>query len=191
MQKFDNSDPYYQTIERIAQKDYDKIAEDIKRNGASVRIQSIQRAFTDLAQFNKQRDSARRAESNSHSLQVEHGGENKEVFRDPKAATSRGQTQNDGSGNSESGGSGKPIKYSLKTSKYISYDKIGSNNIREIRKELTDLYQGINDAVADRNGGKFELWKKGQESVFRKGYVDGKNISEILDKIANNEQFTA
>ena len=168
MQKFDNSDPYYQTIERIAQKDYDKIAEDIKRNGASGRIQSIQRAFTDLAQFNKQRDSARRAESNSHSLQVEHGGENKEVFRDPKAATSEGQTQNDGSGNSESGGSGKQIKYSLKTVKYIPYDKVGSDNIRAIRKKLNDLYQGVDDTVADgiaiKNGDMIYVVDSGKDN---------------------------
>lgn len=99
----------------IRKKDYDKIAEDIKRNGASGRIQSIQRAFTDFAQFDKQRDSARRAESSPHSLQVEHGGENSEVLRDSKTATPRGQTQNDGGGDSKSRRSSKQgIKYSLK-----------------------------------------------------------------------------
>ena len=115
VQKFDDSDLGYQIMERIAKKDYDKIAEDIKRNGASGRIQSIQRAFTDFAQFDKQRDSARRAESSPHSLQVEHGGENSEVLRDSKTATPRGQTQNDGGGDSKSRRSSKQgIKYSLK-----------------------------------------------------------------------------
>ena len=114
MQKFDDSDLGYQIMERIAKKDYDKIAEDIKRNGASGRIQSIQRAFTDFAQFDKQRDSARRAESSPHSLQIEHGGENSEVLRDSKTATPRGQTQNDGGGDSESRRSSKQgIKHSL------------------------------------------------------------------------------
>ena len=114
-QKFDDSDLGYQIMERIAQKDYDKIAEDIKRNGASGRIQSIQRAFTDFAQFDKQRDSARRAESSPHSLQVEHGGENSKVLRDSKTATQRGQTQNDGGGDSKSRRSSKQgLKFSLK-----------------------------------------------------------------------------
>ena len=114
VQKFDDSDLGYQIMERIAKKDYDKIAEDIKRNGASGRIQSIQRAFTDFAQFDKQRDSARRAESSPHSLQIEHGGENSEVLRDSKTATPRGQTQNDGGGDSKSRRSSKQgIKHSL------------------------------------------------------------------------------
>ena len=115
VQKFDDSDLGYQIMERIAKKDYDKIAEDIKRNGASGRIQSIQRAFTDFAQFDKQRDSARRAESSPHSLQIEHGGENSEVLRDSKTATPRGQTQNDGGGDSKSRRSSKQgLKYSFK-----------------------------------------------------------------------------
>ena len=48
----------------------------------SGRIQSIQRTFTNYAQFDKQRNSSLRAESNPHSLQVKHDGKGLQVFRD-------------------------------------------------------------------------------------------------------------
>lgn len=40
-------------------------------------------------------------------------------------------------------------KYSKKVAKYIPYDKIGNENIRAIRRKLFDIYQGIDDAIAD------------------------------------------
>lgn len=40
-------------------------------------------------------------------------------------------------------------KYSKKVAKYIPYDKIGNENIRAIRRKLSDIYQGIDDAIAD------------------------------------------
>ena len=58
IEKFDDSDLGYQIMERIAQKDYDKIEEEIKKNGASGRIRSIQRGSSDISQLDKRRDTA-------------------------------------------------------------------------------------------------------------------------------------
>ena len=57
--------------------------------------------------------------------------------------------------------------------------------------KLVDFLSSDNVLVDDGNGGKVELWKKGQESVFRKGYVNSESIYEIHDKIANNQALTA
>lgn len=132
VEKFDDSDSGYQIMEEIAKKDYDKIAEDIKRNGASGRIQSIQRAFTDYAQFDKRRDSARRAESSPRGVQAEHGGENTKILQVDRGESQRGQTQRDGGGNSESRRASKQgVKYSLKER------EVSENSLAEIEREHT------------------------------------------------------
>ncbi|MGN0796831.1 MAG: hypothetical protein ACI4M5_01340 [Christensenellales bacterium] len=40
-------------------------------------------------------------------------------------------------------------QYSRKTARYIPYSKIGQDNVRFIKKELSRLYEGIEDSVAD------------------------------------------
>lgn len=58
--------------------------------------------------------------------------------------------------------------------------------------KLVDFLSSDNVLVDDGNGGKVELWKKGQESVFDKNYgFDRATIQEIHDKIANDQELTA
>lgn len=58
--------------------------------------------------------------------------------------------------------------------------------------KLVDFLSSDNVLVDDGNGGKVELWKKGQESVFDKNYgFDREKIQEIHDKIANEQELTA
>lgn len=58
--------------------------------------------------------------------------------------------------------------------------------------KLVDFLSSDNVLVDDGNGGKVELWKKGQESVFEKNYgFDRETIQEIHDKIANEQELTA
>lgn len=58
--------------------------------------------------------------------------------------------------------------------------------------KLVDFLSSDNVLVDDGNGGKVELWKKGQESVFDKNYgFDRETIQEIHDKIANEQELTA
>ena len=58
--------------------------------------------------------------------------------------------------------------------------------------KLVDFLSSDNVLVDDGNGGKVELWKKGQESVFDKNYgFDKETIQEIHDKIANEQELTA
>lgn len=58
--------------------------------------------------------------------------------------------------------------------------------------KLVDFLSSDNVLVDDGNGGKVELWKKGQESVFDKNYgFDRGTIQEIHDKIANDQELTA
>ena len=58
--------------------------------------------------------------------------------------------------------------------------------------KLVDFLSSDNVLVNDGNGGKVELWKKGQESVFDKNYgFDRETIQEIHDKIANEQELTA
>lgn len=58
--------------------------------------------------------------------------------------------------------------------------------------KLVDFLSSDNVLVDDGNGGKVELWKKGQESVFDKNYgFDREKIQEIHDKIANAQELTA
>lgn len=58
--------------------------------------------------------------------------------------------------------------------------------------KLINFLSSDNVLVDDGNGGKVELWKKGQESVFDKNYgFDREAIQEIHDKIANEQELTA
>lgn len=58
--------------------------------------------------------------------------------------------------------------------------------------KLVDFLSSDNVLVDDGNGGKVELWKKGQESVFEKNYgFDRETIQEIHDKIVNEQELTA
>ena len=87
--------------------------------------------------------------------------------------------------NSEQGDRNQPIKYSLKTARYIPYDKVGSDNIRAIRKKLNDLYQGVDDAVADgiaiENGDTVYVVDSGKDNgAIRFGV---RNRVRILDAI--------
>lgn len=53
-----------------------------------------------------------------------------------------------------------------------------------------DFLSSDNVLVDDGNGGKVELWKKGQESVFDKNYgFNRETIQEIHDKIANEQEY--
>ena len=61
----------------------------------------------------------------------------------------------------------------------------------EAYAKFVDFVSSDDFMVDDGNGGKVELWKKGQESVFRKGYANSESIYEIHDKIANNQALTA
>ena len=61
----------------------------------------------------------------------------------------------------------------------------------EAYAKFVDFVSSDDFMIDDGNGGKVELWKKGQESVFRKGYVNSESIHEIHDKIANNQALTA
>lgn len=41
------------------------------------------------------------------------------------------------------------IEYSRRTTKYISYEAVGKENIQSIREQLTKLYDGVNDGIAN------------------------------------------
>ena len=80
----------------------------------------------------------------------------------------QGESESDGIGYYKKSGRNRRIKYSLKTAKYIPYGKVVSDNIRAIRKKLNDLYQGIDDAVADgiaiENGDTIYVVDSGREN---------------------------
>lgn len=94
-------------MERLSKAKYDKIVKEIQEYGKSGRVQSIQRTFTDYAQFDKGNDTTRGKESSSNSLQVEHGGENPQILRLDMAESQGQHAQRNGNGNSESGSSSK------------------------------------------------------------------------------------
>ena len=60
------------------------------------------------------------------------------------------------------------IRFSTKTAKYISYSKIGEDNIRAIRRQLSKLYEGLNDVIADGiaigNGNDVYIIDSGKEN---------------------------
>lgn len=148
VEKFDDSDSGYQIVGEITENDYNRIAEDIKRNGASGRIQSIQRAFTDYAQFDKRRDSARREESSPRGVQTEHGGEDTKVLQVDRDESQRGQTQSDGNGDSKGRRKSKRgVKYSLKDSegKTLSEGQqkyFADSKVRDSEGNLLVVYHG-------------------------------------------------
>ncbi len=132
VEKFDDSDSGYQIVEKITEKDYNRIAEDIKRNGASGRIQSIQRSTYDIDKLNKSRNSNTRTEPSSHRLQAEYDRENHQVQRVDQEQPSRGQTQSDGSGDSTSRRASKQgVKYSLKEG------EVSESALAELEREYT------------------------------------------------------
>lgn len=118
VEKFDDADNGYQVEDIITKKEYDTIYEEIKENGKSGKILSIQRAFTDYDKFYKLNNSIEGRKSSVDSIQTQHGGEDTELLRVDTKKSSRGQTESNGRGNSESGGQSKQVKFSLKPSEY-------------------------------------------------------------------------
>ena len=118
VEKFDDADNGYQVEDIITKKEYDTIYEEIKENGKSGKILSIQRAFTDYDKFYKLNNSIEGRKSSVDSIQTQHGGEDTELLRVDTKKSSRGQTESNGRGNSESGSQSKQVKFSLKPSEY-------------------------------------------------------------------------
>ncbi len=118
VEKFDDADNGYQVEDIITKKEYDTIYEEIKENGKSGKILSIQRAFTDYDKFYKLNNSIERRESSVDSIQTQHSGEDTELLRVDTKKSSRGQTESNGRGNSEGGSQSKQVKFSLKPSEY-------------------------------------------------------------------------
>ena len=79
------------------------------------RIQSIPGALVDVDQLDQQRDSDRRVESSTHSLQAEHARKNPKILQNSKDTSPRGQAQND-RGRDSKGGSASEQRKSAITS---------------------------------------------------------------------------
>ena len=93
---FDDAINHYQVEEQLTSKEYNQIAEAIRKNGKSGSITSIQAAFDDYDQFDQQNNSAAGEGSSSYRLSAEHDRENKEVLRVAQGEASRRDAPSDG-----------------------------------------------------------------------------------------------
>lgn len=116
VERFDDADNHYQVEDRIPKKEYDKINEEIKANGRSGKILSIQRALTNYNKFDKLNNPLERGESSIDSIKTQFNRENTEVGRlDSFEVAGRERIDGDGSGNRKGGGSnrqGDDVKHS-------------------------------------------------------------------------------
>ncbi len=170
IEKFDDSDWNYQIIKRILKKDYKKIVEDLRKNGTSGRVRSIQRSTFDISQLDKQRNSSQRVEPGSHSVQVEYGGENQQVQRMGQKQTTRRQITGDGNRNSESSSSsGQRLKYSLKEVKPV---KPSTSEWRPTinTDEALERFPNLWNVKAEKSEIRNPTQIKGTVSTYRKIY---------------------
>lgn len=166
IEKFEDLDLRYRIVAQLTEKQYQEYLEE-SINGVG-KGQPIQERISGLTSIDRRTDTVDGRIVLNDTVSSRNGRSNNEVRGLGQEQLERGQAGSNRSGNSESGGSGEQIKYSLKTAKYIPYDKIGSDNIRAIRKKLNDLYQGIDDAVADgiaiENGDTVYVVDSGKDS---------------------------
>ena len=117
VEKFDDADNGYQVEDYITKSEYNKIFEEIKQNGRSGKILSIQRAFANYDKFDKLNYSIKGRKPSIDSLQTQYSGEDSQLLRVDKTKSSRREFESNRRGDSESGGSSKQgIDYSLKDS---------------------------------------------------------------------------
>ena len=160
VEKFSDMDNGYQIVEKVRKGEYDRYAKIINNTEGA----DYATVVDESVGFYENGD----VEQGVGSNETETGRTNislRQMAQRGSAGESSGvETRR----NSEQGDRNQPIKYSLKTAKYIPYDKVGSDNIRTIRKKLNDLYQGIDDAVADgiaiENGDTIYVVDSGKDS---------------------------
>lgn len=80
-EKFSDFSNNYQVVEKISDNEFDKIFKEIKENGRSGRIKSIQEGFVEYDKLNKPSYSIKARESSSDSFEIGHGRENSEMVR--------------------------------------------------------------------------------------------------------------
>ncbi len=160
VEKFDDVTNHYQVEDRITKKEYDKINEEIKANGRSGKILSIQRAFTNYDKFDKFNYSIKGRKSSIDSLQTQYDRENSQFFRVDKEQSQKWGTTSNRSGDSESGSSNRQgTQYSLKDSlgNELSQDYLKPTSDEDIRysKKITkcmsdsERYNVLKDRVIE------------------------------------------
>lgn len=186
VEKFDDATNHYQVEDRITKKEYDKINEEIKANGRSGKILSIQRAFTNYDKFDKLNYPVEGGESSVDSLQTQHGREDTKLLHVDKSKSQRGQTESHGRGNSEGGGQSRQVKSSRKEdissaitlrAKALPESKVRGNYIFSIkwRGELTNekIVKYLKDGV----------WHNNDRTSFAKALKEYSSVEEAYENI--------
>lgn len=150
VEKFDDADNGYQVEDYVTKAEYNKIFEEIKQNGRSGKILSIQRAFANYDKFDKLNYSIKGRKPSVDSLQTQYSGEDSQLLRMDKTKSSRREFESNRSGDSESSGASKQgIDYSLKDSqgKELSQQQaeyFRDSKVRDEQGNLLVVYHGTN-----------------------------------------------
>ena len=127
VEKFSDFLNNYQVVERISNTTFDKIYKEIKENGRSGRIKSIQEGFVEYDKLNQPSYSLKARKSGSDSFETGHRRENSEVVRMVETESQGGErTGSNGARDSSQSRSNKQgIKFSLKDSDGNELDNSG------------------------------------------------------------------
>ena len=143
VEKFSDFTNKYQVVERISDNEFDKIFKEIKENGRSGRIKSIQEGFVEYDKLNQPSYSLKARKSSSDSFETGHRRENSEVVRMVEAESQRGErTGSNGTRDSSSSSSNRQgVNFSLKDSSgNVNNVKLTKNpDIRFLLKEYSDV----------------------------------------------------
>lgn len=132
IEKFEDLDLGYQIIDKLTEQEY-LTYEEVWNNGDR-RKQSVQEGVSRFTSLDRQRNFSFKGESNNDVARSQQRGKDQKIRGVGEEQSQRGETQSHRSGSSESGGSGKQVKYSL---------KIGDENLTlngEERKNLVALH---------------------------------------------------
>ena len=106
VEKFDDATSGYRVEDRITKPEYKQIYEEIKKNGRSGKILSIQEEIDTDSELDQFGNSVERGTSSSDSMETEHGGENPKILQVDKGKSTGRKTERNGRRDSESSSKG-------------------------------------------------------------------------------------
>ena len=179
---FDDALNYYQVEEVISNEDFDIIYKEIKQNGRSGQIESVQESTDFIDKLYKSSGFTKTRKSSANSNETRHGAKNSGVQRVGEISSSgRERSSSNGSRDSQSGSEDRQ-KYSREL------DSLGN----ELSKEQKEYFK--DSKVRDDNGNLLVVYhgtRKADFTVFKRNVNFFTDSSKMADSYSpNGEKFS-
>lgn len=173
VEKFDDAENNYQIEALVSRVELEAIFKEIKENGRSGKIKSIQGTFAEYDKRNKSSSTSESGKPSADSFETQHRGKNKKMVRVAEAKNQgTGIFGSDGNGDSEGGGENQQGYNSITDdNRYSKSKKTSSSEPKLVMSEDGNGLKLDYDPLAELHGEDAEdtrfpnVWKSQQRSI--------------------------